>query len=119
MDRRYFTTAGLAAGLATGLATAGTASAAPATTASGARSAFPKGFQWGVATAAHQIEGNNVNSDFWLLEHLKGTPFAEPSGDACDSYNRYPEDIAIVAKLGLSTYRYSIEWARVEPEPGL
>src|SRR5262249_44333253 len=68
---------------------------------------FPKGFQWGVATAAHQIEGNNVNSDLWLLEHLRPTPFAEPSGDACDSYHRFDEDIALVAKLGLTTYRYS------------
>ncbi len=80
--------------------------------------AFPKTFQWGVATAAHQVEGNNVNSDFWLLENMKPTPFREPSGDACDSYHRYEEDIAIVAGLGLSTYRYSVEWARIEPEPG-
>ena len=43
---------------------------------------------------------------------------AEPSGDACDSYHRYEEDIALVARLGLTTYRYSIEWARIEPEPG-
>ena len=42
---------------------------------------FPDGFLWGAATAAHQVEGNNVNSDFWALEHRKGSPFAEPSGD--------------------------------------
>ena len=106
--------AGSRAGATTGLA--GTADAASRKTK--AASGFPKGFQWGVATAAHQIEGNNVNSDFWLLEHLRGTPFREPSGDTCDSYHRYPEDIALVAKLGLHTYRYSIEWARIEPEPG-
>ena len=41
---------------------------------------FPQGFVWGTATAAHQVEGNNTNSDFWLLEHTPGTLFAEPSG---------------------------------------
>jgi len=79
---------------------------------------FPEGFFWGTATAAHQIEGNNINSDWWELEHRADTPCAEPSGDACDSYHRYPEDIAIVAGLGLNAYRFSIEWARIEPEPG-
>lgn len=79
---------------------------------------FPEGFFWGTATAAHQIEGNNVNSDWWELEHRAGSPCAEPSGDACDSYHRYPEDIAIVAELGLDAYRFSVEWARIEPAPG-
>lgn len=79
--------------------------------------AFPKDFLWGAATAAHQVEGNNVNSDLWLLEHLKPSPFVEPSGDACDSWNRHLEDIALVAGLGLTVYRFSIEWARIEPEP--
>lgn len=80
--------------------------------------AFPADFLWGVAGAAHQIEGGNVNSDSWLLEHLPGTTFAEPSGDACDHYHRYPQDIALVAALGCSAYRFSIEWARIEPEAG-
>ncbi|MBN2393087.1 MAG: family 1 glycosylhydrolase [Anaerolineae bacterium] len=79
---------------------------------------FPKGFLWGTATAAHQVEGNNVNSDNWLLEHMPGTIYAEPSGDACDHYHRYPEDIALLAELGFNTYRFSIEWARIEPEEG-
>ncbi|MBP7689103.1 MAG: glycoside hydrolase family 1 protein [Thermoflexales bacterium] len=79
---------------------------------------FPKNFLWGTATAAHQVEGNNVNSDGWLLEHLPDSPFAEPSGDACDHYHRYPEHIALLAQLGLNAYRFSIEWARVEPEEG-
>ncbi len=77
---------------------------------------FPNGFLWGAATAAHQVEGNNVNSDGWLLEHLPGTIFAEPSGDACDHYYRYPQDIALLANLGFNTYRFSVEWARIEPE---
>lgn len=79
---------------------------------------FPDGFLWGAATAGHQVEGNNVNSDVWLLEHLPGTIFAEPSGDACDHYHRYPEDIATLADLGFNTYRFSVEWARIEPEEG-
>jgi beta-glucosidase len=79
---------------------------------------FPAGFLWGTATAAHQVEGNNVNSDNWLMEHVPGTIFVEPSGDACDHYHRYPEDIALLAELGFNLYRFSIEWARVEPEDG-
>ncbi|MFN2108078.1 MAG: glycoside hydrolase family 1 protein [Anaerolineae bacterium] len=79
---------------------------------------FPEGFLWGTATAAHQVEGNNVNSDSWLLEHMPGTIYTEPSGDACDHYHRYPEDIALLAELGFNTYRFSIEWARIEPEEG-
>jgi beta-glucosidase len=79
---------------------------------------FPQGFLWGAATAAHQVEGGNINSDAWLLEHVDGTIYAEPSGDACDHYNRYAEDIALLAGVGLNAYRFSIEWARVEPEEG-
>jgi beta-glucosidase len=79
---------------------------------------FPQGFMWGTATAAHQVEGNNVNSDSWVLEHLPHTVFEEPSGDAIDHYHRYESDIALLASLGFNSYRFSIEWARVEPEPG-
>ena len=80
---------------------------------------FPKGFLWGTATAAHQVEGNNVNSDFWVLEHIPGSIVSEPSGDACDHYHRYREDIHLLAGLGFKSYRFSIEWARVEPEDGM
>ncbi len=79
---------------------------------------FPDGFWWGTAGAAHQIEGGNVNSDSWVLEHVPSTPFAEPSGDACDHYHRYPTDIAMLAKMGYTAYRFSVEWARIEPEAG-
>ena len=79
---------------------------------------YPSDFLWGASTAAHQVEGNNVNSDWWVFEHQPGVPIAEPSGDACDSYHRYREDIALVAHLGLNSYRFSIEWARIEPAPG-
>ena len=91
---------------------------AGALAASGTDGAFPGGFLWGAATAAHQVEGNNVNSDEWVLEHLKPSIFTEPSGDACDHYHRYGDDIALLAGLGFNTYRFSIEWARIEPEQG-
>jgi beta-glucosidase len=79
---------------------------------------FPADFIWGTATAAHQVEGNNVASDFWLLEHTPGTGFREPSGDACDQWHRYRDDLALLADLGFGAYRFSIEWARIEPEEG-
>lgn len=82
-------------------------------------STFPRDFLWGTATAAHQVEGNNVNSDFWTLETAPGTIFAEPSGDACDHYHRYADDIGLLKDLGFNLYRFSIEWARVEPEDGM
>jgi beta-glucosidase len=80
--------------------------------------AFPDRFLWGCATAAHQVEGNNTNSDFWAMEHLPQSMFKEPSGDACDHYHLYPQDISMVADLGFNTYRFSVEWARIEPEEG-
>ncbi len=79
---------------------------------------FPGGFLWGTATAAHQVEGANFASDLWLLEMAPESAFVEPSGDACDHYHRYEQDIALLAGLGFSTYRFSIEWARIEPEDG-
>jgi beta-glucosidase len=82
------------------------------------QTSFPENFLWGTATAAHQVEGGNVNSDFWVLEHAPETIFAEPSGDACDHYHRYAEDIALLAELGFTMYRFSLEWARIEPEEG-
>jgi beta-glucosidase len=81
-------------------------------------SRFPAGFLWGAATAGHQVEGNNTASDTWFLEHLTPTVFAEPSGDACNSLGLWSEDLDLVKQLGLSSYRFSIEWARIEPEPG-
>jgi beta-glucosidase len=79
---------------------------------------FPDGFLWGAATSSHQVEGGNVNNDWWAREHVPGTFLAEPSGDACDSFHRYSEDIAIVADLGLGSYRFSLEWSRIEPAEG-
>jgi beta-glucosidase len=77
--------------------------------------AFPAGFLWGTATAAHQVEGDNTNSDWWAFEHMRGTPCKEPSGTAIEHYTRYARDIAMLADLGFNTYRFSVEWARIEP----
>jgi beta-glucosidase len=81
-------------------------------------SRFPNDFLFGAATAAHQVEGNNKNSDYWAMEQLTNSNFAEPSLDACDHYNRYAEDIQLMADAGLNAYRFSIEWARIEPTEG-
>ncbi|MBQ7602497.1 MAG: family 1 glycosylhydrolase [Lachnospiraceae bacterium] len=79
---------------------------------------LPEHFLIGAATAAHQVEGNNTNCDFWAQEQLPHSSFLEPSGIACDHYNRYEEDIQLLADAGLKAYRFSVEWARIEPEEG-
>jgi beta-glucosidase len=79
---------------------------------------FPDGFLFGAAFSAHQVEGGNTNSDWWWWEHVDGTPCREPSGDACDFYHRYREDVAMLAGFGLTTFRLGIEWARIEPAEG-
>lgn len=99
-----------------GLAAATAIGASPGTTAR--RRGIPKGFLWGAAISAHQSEGNDVNSDSWLLENLPETVYKERSGDACDSYYRYQHDFAIARSIGLNCYRFGLEWARIEPEPG-
>jgi beta-glucosidase len=76
---------------------------------------FPVDFLFGAASAAHQVEGNNTNSDFWAMEQVPGGMFKEPSLDSVDHYNRYKEDIDLMAGAGLNTYRFSIEWARIQP----
>ncbi|MCM1027571.1 MAG: family 1 glycosylhydrolase [Roseburia sp.] len=79
---------------------------------------FSPDFLLGAATAAHQVEGNNTNSDCWAMEQMKHTSFAEPSLDAVDHYHRYQEDIRLMAEAGLNAYRFSVEWARIEPSEG-
>ena len=61
---------------------------------------FPKGFLIGASTAAHQVEGNNIHSDYWAQEQLPHSSFTEPSGLACDHYNRYEEDIGSSRRKG-------------------
>ncbi|WP_433306738.1 family 1 glycosylhydrolase [Actinoplanes sp. CA-030573] len=79
---------------------------------------FPAGFLWGVASAGHQTEGGNTTSDTWYAEHVTPTVFREPSGPACDGYRRWREDVDLAAGMGLTAYRFSVEWARVEPRAG-
>ena len=79
---------------------------------------FPEGFRWGAASAGHQTEGGNTGSDTWFLEHVRPTVFRQPSGQACNSYELWREDVDLVAGLGLDAYRFSVEWARVEPAEG-
>ncbi|WP_431836070.1 family 1 glycosylhydrolase [Cellulomonas sp. Y8] len=73
---------------------------------------------WGVAQAGHQNDGNNTASDTWFLEHIEPTVFREPSGDACRSWELWEEDLDLAAGMGLNAYRFSVEWARVEPQQG-
>ena len=80
--------------------------------------AFPKDFRWGTATAAHQIEGGNVNNDWWAFEHTPGSGCTESSGDACNSWELWEQDADLVAGLGLDDYRFSVEWSRIEPAEG-
>lgn len=79
---------------------------------------FGADFLIGTATSAHQVEGDNTNSDWWAWETAADSPCAEPSGRACDHWNRFEQDIALLASAGLRAYRFSVEWARVEPTPG-
>lgn len=83
-----------------------------------ANATFPSSFLWGTATAAYQIDGGGTNTDWWRFEHRDGSIAAEPCGDACDSWRRYEEDLDLVAGLGLNAYRFSVEWARIEPRRG-
>ena len=80
---------------------------------------FPKGFLWGCATAAHQVEGNNTKNNWWQWEqeggHIKG---GDVSGIACDHYNRFDSDFALAQELGHNAHRLSVEWSRIEPEEG-
>ncbi len=76
---------------------------------------FPKGFLMGAASSAYQIEGNNMNSDWWHWEQEGKVP---KSGDATDHYNRFDEDFKIAHDIGLNSMRISLEWARIEPVEG-
>jgi beta-glucosidase len=79
---------------------------------------FPEGFLFGSSTAAHQVEGGNVNNDWWAWEHAPYTTCVESSGDAIDQWHRYEEDFALLAELGQNAHRMSLEWSRIEPAPG-
>jgi len=79
---------------------------------------FPRDFVFGSATAAHQVEGNNVHNDWWAHEHAPDTNAIEVSGIACDHYHRFRDDFQLLRELGHLAHRLSLEWSRVEPAPG-
>lgn len=72
-------------------------------------------FLWGAATSAHQVEGNNIHNDWWAWEKAGRH---ERSGLAADHWRRWPEDVALAASLGHNAHRLSLEWSRIEPQPG-
>ncbi len=77
---------------------------------------FPDGFLWGASTSAHQVEGNNIHNDWWAWEQAGRV--AQPSGAACDHYNRYRADFDLAQSIGHTAHRFSLEWSRIEPEEG-
>jgi beta-glucosidase len=79
---------------------------------------FPDGFLWGVATAGHQNEGDNTTSDTWYAENVTPTVFREKSGAAANGYELWREDLDLIAGMGLTASRFSVEWARIEPVDG-
>jgi beta-glucosidase len=83
---------------------------------------FPDGFLWGTATASYQIEGavdeDGRGPSIWdTFCHTPGKVFHGDTGDvACDHYHRWEEDVALMAQLGVNSYRMSVAWPRVQPE---
>lgn len=76
---------------------------------------FPDGFLWGASTASYQVEGG-IDQCNWAEAARHGR--VPPCGRACDHYHRFAEDFAIAKELGHNAHRFSIEWARIEPEEG-
>ena len=81
--------------------------------------AFPTGFLWGAATAAHQVEGYCTNDSWWEWEQAGHVNDGTVSGVACDQYRRFDDDFRLAASLGHNAHRFSIEWSRVEPAEGV
>ncbi|GAC1334204.1 MAG: glycoside hydrolase family 1 protein [Candidatus Dormibacteria bacterium] len=80
---------------------------------------FGEGFLWGAATAAHQVEGDNRNNDWWRWEQLPGKiKNGDRSGAACEHYTRFAADFDLLAGMGHNAHRLSLEWSRIEPRPG-
>jgi beta-glucosidase len=80
---------------------------------------FPSGFLWGTATAAHQVEGNNTNNNWWQWEQIPGKIINnDKSGLACDWWGgRWREDFDRAAETHQNAHRFSIEWSRIQPSP--
>ncbi|MCU0521016.1 MAG: glycoside hydrolase family 1 protein [Anaerolineae bacterium] len=80
---------------------------------------FPPDFLWGAATASHQVEGHNTNNQWWAWEQLPGRiAQGHKSGRACDWWENAEADFDRALAMNLRTLRLSIEWSRVEVEPG-
>ena len=83
---------------------------------------FPDGFVWGTATASYQIEGatdaDGRGPSIWdTFSHTPGKVWNGDSGDiACDHYHRLDEDLDLMARLGVNSYRFSVAWPRVQPD---
>jgi beta-glucosidase len=81
---------------------------------------FPADFKWGVATAAHQVEGNNIHNDWWVWEQEEGRiKQGHRSGLACAWWENAEADFDRAAAMGLNALRLSVEWSRIEPRPGV
>ena len=76
---------------------------------------FPDGFYWGAATASYQVEGGIEQCD-WAEAAREGR--VPPCGRACDHYSQYKADFDLAKELGHTAHRFSVEWARIEPEEG-
>jgi beta-glucosidase len=80
---------------------------------------FPADFLWGTATAAHQVEGNNTNSDWWPWEQQPHSILnGHRSGITCNWWENAEADLDLAADMGTNAHRLSLEWSRIEPEPG-
>lgn len=79
---------------------------------------FPKGFLWGAATSAHQVEGGQDN-DWSEWEKLGRVNDGAVSGQAGDHWNRFVQDFDLAKELGQNAHRLSLEWSRIEPHPGV
>src|SRR5437762_5692855 len=83
---------------------------------------FPRGFLWGAATSAYQIEGSPLadggGPSIWhRFSHSPGRTTNGETGDvACDHYHRYAGDVELMTELGLTAYRFSLAWGRLLPE---
>ncbi|MBW8736784.1 MAG: beta-glucosidase [Streptomyces turgidiscabies] len=84
---------------------------------------FPSGFLWGVSTSAHQIEGAADQRETSVWDTFTAEPGRVKDGStaevACDHFHRYPEDVALLAGLGVDAYRFSVSWPRVNSPGGL
>ncbi|MBU1110536.1 family 1 glycosylhydrolase [Patescibacteria group bacterium] len=74
-----------------------------------------KAFLYGCATSAHQVEGGNINNDWWEFEQSGLIFDGSSSNPSCDHYHRYASDLDLLKGIGGNAYRFSIEWSRIQP----